>query len=124
MKSHATAAKGKRSKGQVALEATFLVLFVAVAIFMVLAKIQGFSTEAEAMSITRSQLQGEALEMTLEGDITHLIRIDEENISEMRIKAWVVAEDCSGIQNRFNDKLPDYEIDVECENKLYWDTKY
>ena len=121
-------AVSSNKKGQVALEATFLVLFIAVAIFVVVARIQTYSYEAEVMSITRARAQAIAAELSMEGTITHLVRVDAENLSNNEVTVWIVSEECdSVIYDKFINALPNYNITLtnnECSEKLYWDTKH
>jgi hypothetical protein len=117
-----------KRKGQVALEAAFVVLFISIAIGGIIMKTTTYIQHAEVMSRSRAIAQQVAFELTMEGVRTHLIRIDPIDLTDAAVQVHVLSEGCANsggitaIENRFSDAIGN--VSVNCRHELYTDTKF
>jgi hypothetical protein len=116
-------------KGQVALEAAFVVLFIVIAVGGIVLKTIDFSRQTEIMSTARTVAQQVAFELSMNGTTTHLIRIDSNNLTEGTVDLYVMSEGCRSaypiVKQKFKDALGVNTVnDFECEHELYQDTKF
>jgi hypothetical protein len=98
-------------KGQTATEAVFVVLFVSVSIIAVYSMALDLRADIGTMAGARAIAQGVALEMTLNGTTTYLIRIDE--LSDNKVGLHVASEDC-GLEAEFDDALGGRMSEWDC----------
>jgi len=99
-----------KRKGQVALEAAFVVLFISIAIGGIIIAIA----------------QQVAFELTMEGVRTHLIRIDPIDLTDAAVQVHVMSEGCdtpATIEDRFKTAIGPNTV-LNCQHKLYTDTKF
>ena len=106
----------KTKKGQVALESMFVVLFIVVAITQIITLVTAYSNDIEKMSIIRTELQGFALERSLDGETTHLIRVDPYG-STSEYDVYFASEDCTGITGIGGD-MDLYGFDMSVMNDI------
>jgi hypothetical protein len=109
------------------METSFVVLFILIAVWGVVSKAMTINADIGRMSNIRAQAQGLATEMSLKGNTTHLVRIDEAtNTNRFRVNLFVVSEGGCGsaIKDRFNASIGGLMNNFNCTSRLYWDTKY
>jgi len=117
-------------KGQSALETGFVVLLIAVAVSNIVAQTLAFNYSIEAMADSRAASQGLALELSLNGITTHLIRIDQNKVlSPLSVDLYVVSEYCTDqpeidyLKDQFLHRLDPVEIGIfRCSPSLYTDS--
>jgi hypothetical protein len=115
-----------KRKGQVALEAAFVVLFISIAIGGIIMKTTTYIQHAEVMSRSRAIAQQVAFELTMEGVRTHLIRIDPIDLTDAAVQVHVMSEGCdtpATIEDRFKTAIGPNTV-LNCQHKLYTDTKF
>jgi len=116
--------KKRNKKGQVALESIFVILFIIVAMARILAQVLEYTNEIGSMANERAKCQGFALERSLKGITTHLIRIDLNTASgAIGFDVYFFSTDCS--QPSFNNELGSFPgIDtakyslIDCEDNV------
>lgn len=115
-------------KGQSALEAAFVVLFIAVAIIAIFAKATVISAHIGDMAGARAIAQETANQLSLKGTVTHLVRVDPNEgggSSLLPVKLHVISEDCDIAEDGFKTALNDPSITVNCEEPgLYYQLEY
>lgn len=107
--------KKMRRKGQSALEATFVVLFIALVIIVIFEKTLATGTAMGDMGEARAVAQSVALELSMKGTLTHLIRVDPGE--EGGVDVYAMSKDCGDAEDAFDGKL---QVDLfRCSEQLY-----
>jgi len=116
-----------RSKGQTALEGTFVLLFIFISINTMFLMALNQGTQITSTAIARSYAQGVALELTMEGTTTHLVRIDESPTGGFVLHV-VTGGDCNAeVRDAFSAKLDSPSVtgaNWNCKERLYGDTRF
>ena len=68
--------KKMKTKGQSALEASFVILFLIIAVGSILGKTNEYGRKIDVMAEARAQAQGVALEQSMLGRDTYVVRVD------------------------------------------------
>jgi len=117
-----------KTKGQTALETSFVILLIVVAISYIVVKANILTYQATTMAKARAVAQGAAFELSMSGITTHLVRIDENVTSGLKADLYVVSKDCIKAQTKFNDSLDTVHAGMmnkwTCNESLYSDTKF
>jgi len=116
-------------KGQTALETAFVVLFIITAVWTISARTMRYTEGISKMSVARAVAQGVALELSMKGIKTNLVRIDENaSGGTFGVDLYVVSEgprtgECSDqVKNNFMDSLDDAGIAIKkmvCVDALF-----
>lgn len=107
-----------KRKGQSSLEAAFIVLFIMIAISGIFGKAMQYSHDIGEMARARTIAQAVALELSLNGTRTHIIRLDPAPSPNV-VTLFVRGENCSsGVENSFDSALG-YNALWECNDSLY-----
>ncbi len=110
------------AKGQSALEAAFVVLFIAVAIVAIFAKATTVDSHIGEMANARMLAQETANQLTIRGVATHLVRVDPRDDagagSLVPVTIYVVSEKCEG-QNSAKEGFTDAFGDADMSFIFY-----
>jgi len=128
------------------LESAFILLFIISSMSIVTERVMRYGNDIQKIAEARALGQGVAMELTMNGVITHLVRVDEttQNVTVasgqqtvLAVKLYVLSEDCDKAQDRFRAVLgeppggrmakgtDDYSNrGWVCEERLYGDTKF
>ena len=122
--------KNRGKKGQTALEAMFVMLFIVIAIGGIFAQTLSYGLTIQKMSEARAVAQGVAMELSVNGTYTHLIRIDYNGTTSgnVSVNLYTVSEDCGLAEPMMSDRLDlvlgANSVNVSiCGVELYNDTK-
>ncbi len=131
-------------RGQTALESAFILLFIISSMSVVTERVVRYGNDITKIAEARALAQGVAMELTMNGTVTHLIRVDEttQNVTVasgqqtvLAVKLYVLSENCVVAQARFRAVLgepPGGRMATgtgnsnrgwECNGRLYGDTK-
>ncbi len=117
-----------KTKGQTALETSFVILLIVVAISHIVVKANILTYEATTMAKARAVAQGAAFELSMSGITTHLVRIDENVTSGLQVVLYAVSKDCDAAGVKFNDTInaihPNLMSNLICSESLYSDTEF
>jgi hypothetical protein len=112
-------------KGQVALEAAFVVLFISIAIGGIIMKTTVYTRHAEIMSSSRAIAQQVAFELTMEGIKTHLVRIDPIDLEKGAVQVYILSEKCLDAETALKDpNALGTDVFVTCKSDFYLDKKF
>jgi|GEM_PF-3846888 len=117
-------------KGQTALEGAFVVLFIILAVGVITGFITTYSSNMQKMAEVRTIAQGIALEMTMGGNTTHIIRVDpadEDNGAIYTVDVFAVSEDCTGpkgFEARLSSRLGGLLKDTTCSEDFFSDVEF
>jgi hypothetical protein len=89
-------------KGQTAFEGAFIILFITMAVFTIMQDVLTYSSDIEEMSKTRMAAQAAALDLTLQGTTTHLVRVDYNQTTTGLLEpmVWVISENCTQVKTK------------------------
>lgn len=123
-----------KTKGQTAIETIFVVLFILLAIGAITGHTIVYGHNIEFMASARAAAQGFAMKLTMEGTLTHLVRIDAvitdaNSVSAKEVDIYVMSEDCTKANtesfNAFFKDVMDLDAyvvnEVKCSPDLYTD---
>ncbi len=113
-----------KSKGQAAIEGTFILLFILLSINSIFILAIQQSTAITSTAIARVYAQGTAMELTMKGTTTYLIRIDEVDDGGFKLHV-LTAGNCNDVREEFKQKLGDENVALwNCKEKLYVDSVF
>ena len=122
------------NKGQTALESAFVVLFIILAVGVIMNLVLIYGSNIERMATARAVSQGVAMELTMRGTITHLIRVDPNPAAiPPSVDLYVMSEGCTtgtgttDVKNKFGNTLSAAGIGLStfrCEPGLFKDEKF
>jgi len=123
--------KRMKTKGQAALEASFVVLFIIVAVAAILRDTAIYNSQANIMAEARAQAQGAALNLSMGGTDTYIIRVDpvfsEGSSSIIAVDLYYASEACLegnvAVIQAFDDALT-MEINYAGCANTYTDEKF
>ena len=123
------------------MESAFILLFIISSMAIVTERVKAYGTDIQRIAEARALAQGAAMELTMNGLVTHLVRVDEttEDVTVgsrtqavLAVKLYVLSEDCSAAEDRFRavlgappgGRMASDSAGWKCEERLYSDQKF
>jgi hypothetical protein len=93
--------------GQTALETMFVMLFIVIAIGGIFAQTLSYGLTMQKMSEARVVAQGVAMELSVNGTYTHIVRVDYNGTTagNVSVNLYLVSENCNLAKNTMSNRI-------------------
>lgn len=123
--------KLRGKSGQTALETMFVMMFIIIAIGGIFTQTIDYGVIIQKTSEARAVAQGVAMELSVNGTYTHLVRVDYNGSvsGNISVNLYMVSENCNTAQSLMSSRLDSVlgagSINQwNCTGNLYDDRKY